>query len=198
MTEVNGVTIPEAGKDELWLFELKSSFYPSSPEFEAVTWNIGALKFPDEGLTRAFIWSHLDIDNDGQDEVVVKHMFNLGDADGFEMMLVFDAGDVDLSSSEVPLAMLNEGIDGKHRPQTLSATQFRPFIYQGVVYLHQYDYRHLGSEENFPTDSDVPFMPPEKVTIWKFLNNPPGAQERGEARRDVQCEYRMDVITKQQ
>lgn len=198
VTEVNGVTIPEVGKDDLWLFELKSSFYPSSPEFEAVKWNIGALKFPDEGLTRAFIWSHLDIDNDGQDEVVIKHMFNLGDADGSEMMLVFDAGDVDLSSSEVPLSMLNEGIDGKHRPQTLAATQLRPFIYRGVVYLHQYDYRHLGAEENFPTDSDVPFMPPETVTIWKFLNNPPGARERGEARRDVQCEYRMDVIAKQQ
>lgn len=198
VTEVNGVTIPEVGKDDLWLFELKSSFYPSSPEFEAVTWNIGALKFPDVGLTRAFIWSHLDIDNDGQDEVVVKSQFNLGEKNGFETFRIFSAGEIDLSSSEVPLAMLHEGIDGKHRPQTLSATQLRPFIYRGVVYLHEYDYRHLGAEENFPTDSDEPFMPPEKVTIWKFLNNPPGAQERGEARRDVQCEYSMDVITKQQ
>ena len=199
VTEVNGVTIPKAGKDELWLFQLKSSFYPSSPEFEAVKWNIGAVKYPDDGLMRAFIWSHLDIDNDGQEEVVVKIQFNLGGKDGFEGLRVFSADEVDLSSRTVPLTMLLEGIDGKHPPQIIGySAMIRPFIYQGVVYLHQYDYRRLGQEGDEPSDSDEPFTPPETVTIWKFLNTAPDKLNREAAQNDIQCEYRMDVITKQQ
>ncbi len=92
-----------------------------------------------------------------------------------------------------------EGIDGKHPPQIIGySAMIRPFIYQGVVYLHQYDYRRLGQEGDEPSDSDEPFTPPETVTIWKFLNTAPDKLNREAAQNDIQCEYRMDVITKQQ
>jgi len=95
--------------------------------------------------------------------------------------------------------MLLGGIDGKHPPQIIGyPAVIRPFIYQGVVYLHQYDYRRLGQEGDEPSDSDEPFTPPETVTVWKFLNTAPDKLNRDAAQNDIQCEYRMDVITKQQ
>ncbi len=199
LTEVNGITLPGAGKDNLWLFNLKSSFHPTSPEFEAVKWEIKTADFQmspakPKDDQKAIIAAHLDIDNDGQDEVVIKGVFNLGEKYGYEELWVYERGEIDISENVIPTKVLFSGTDGKHPPRIIgSGAHIRPFIYKGLVYLHEYDYRRLAWETGEPRALDEPFLPPETVQIWQYLDATPGPAKVS-IQQNILCEYRMKVV----
>ena len=135
--QVNGVDLPPPGEDKLRLYRVKYSFYPTSPEFDAIRWRVGKYSHiyagKDEG-ERVMITSEFDINNDGIKESVVKSQFFDGSGTGFDVLRVFEQGELDLSR-EVTSIDLSRGHNGKTPPSYIAGGAIiRPLIFQGVTY----------------------------------------------------------------
>jgi len=182
---INGVPLPPPQKDSNRLFRLKSSFYPSSPEFEAVPWRIVTLQPPKDRSygPRAALLANLDIDNDGQMDVVVKLSF-YGSRFGMEELLVLEQKALDASAEHIAFEDLRS-------PRYTGNTAYvRPFIYRGTVFIHSYDYRRATVREIEQGLGETPFAPPEVLTVYKYVKSVPS--KRGTEVREVLCKFQME------
>lgn len=137
----------------------------------------------------------LDIDNDGQREVVIKNMF-YQTWDSYEFLRVFLPGEIDLRK-EVTSKDLAGGKDVKHPPSIVpglfkGSAIIRPFIFKGATYLHIYNYKRpdaLGEVVNA-------YTPPEKVWIRKYKGGGKVELQPTPIEFDEVCEFDMIVTNK--
>lgn len=190
ISEVGGIKFPDPVKEPmlyLSLSKIAASFYPTSPEFEAVKWQ---LKEGDN--ERPFIVSRLDINNDGRNEVIAKLIFNSGEKGGWEYLEVLNTGDIDISNEVIPLSSFWKSKNYREN-RIMGGAVVRPFIYKKVTYVHIYEYRRLSEETEQPNDRDEPYLSPEKVQILKYRGLLSGQNQQAEL--DLVCEYQMKVIS---
>jgi len=176
------------------LLPIGYSFYPTSPEFEAVKWQLKKYRIEEESAARGdydMLVTELDIDNNGQKEIVVKHVFT-STSDSWEELKVFRKGEIDLSGP-VTLWQLSMGQDGKHPPSYIAGGyRVRPFLLEGTTYLHNYNF--LKPKD--PLEKPVVYTPPEKIWVRKYKGGGKRLPEFTPVEfRDI-CEFDMIVTDK--
>ena len=149
--------LPGVEYNKQFVFQMLLAKYPSSPEFDAVKWQEGRVYYPDSarpGELRAspMLVTHLDIDNDGKKEWIVKNSFmfkmpnssisGVGDTDysGWDDLRVFPADGLNLATP-LKSEQLTHGQKPGYQPRMLDnqvALQLRPFIYKDKTYLSAY------------------------------------------------------------
>jgi hypothetical protein len=119
-----------------------SSRFPESQEFSAIDWKESVMLGSGGGKTRSVLIAKFDIDNDGQEELVLKNPFMDPWRQGAEdSLLVLDPGQVDTSKPVDPNDIYSRP-EGLRRPalinyMTLGFTGawIRPFVFEKTIYL---------------------------------------------------------------
>ena len=187
VTQVQGIDIPPSKEDKLRLYRIKYSLYPTSPEYEAVTWRLRTYHHsegnPNFGQQPTLI-AEVDINNDGMKEVAIKSQFFEGH-NGFENLDVL-RGEFDLQKKQ----LTPKDFSGREGPQPNSIATCavtRLFIYQGVTYVHCYDFFRPE-----PGIKGGAFDPPEQLRIMRYVI---GGRSRYElfTPEDI-CEFTMTTV----
>lgn len=151
--------LPGAEFDKMVTYKMLLSRYPSSPEFDAVVWKEGRVLHPDGQVPPHYrhpvpmLTTEVDIDNDGQKDWVVKHLFMFKmptnviygaardhDYSGRDELGIFPPDGLDLTK-DMTLKQLAWGQNPDRPPRRLgdeTGLQLRPFIYKGKTYLSAY------------------------------------------------------------
>ena len=209
MYKENGSNLPPllpGAKDDFRSFiSMRFSFYPSSPEFNAIKWQVGKQmrggteQMHDVYPNIPFIAADMDIDNDGQLETVIKHEFIecyvpgcvYGHAD---VLSIFRKGDIDLMNGPIewhaffkaqndhpPLAVI-------YGPQS-TCDLVRPFIYDGVTYLSCYHQTWIKDYRNF--HDETPDREYTDVLKYQGVGTLPGGRQP--IKGETVCKFRMRV-----
>lgn len=151
-------------KEERFRFKTRFSFYPTSPEFDAVQWQTHEY-LTDTKRLRPILVTDLDINNDGEKEIVIKRQHFNGGPDSFEELLVYNKGQFDLDA--VPSArVLSQGQPGKEKPRIIGWGNMgiiRPFIFNGQTFLSIYTYYVPP-----PPNKAEPGIPPHWMWVKKY------------------------------
>jgi hypothetical protein len=151
-------------KEERFRFKTRFSFYPTSPEFDAVRWQTHEYMAGTKRL-RPILVTDLDINNDGEKEIVIKRQHFNGGPDSFEELLVYNKGQFDLDT--VPSArVLSQGQPGKEKPRVIGWGNMgiiRPFIFDGQTFLSIYTYYVPP-----PPNKAEPGIPPHWMWVKKY------------------------------
>jgi hypothetical protein len=166
------------------------SRYPTSREFDAVVWR---LVRPQSYLadTKGRFWTlvtTVDIDNDGDRDVVVKSpIFDLTPS-GFEELVVFSDNDFDLSNLPGKQdQVVGTRIGAKPRIINTGAAITRPFVLNGTTYLSDYYFNRDDRKGTRRT-----FLPPERMRVHKYLDG--GTREDGHRARLAEiCVFEMTI-----
>lgn len=140
--------LPGVEYDKRMALDLRSSAFPTSPEFEAVQWKEGRIVYSNPREMRPMLTAKVDIDNDGEADTLVKATFMQGFSQGArsvpggeDRIFVLNKGQSDLENI-TPEAF---NATGKRRPALIGyvtlglfARSIRPFIYDGTTYLSVY------------------------------------------------------------
>jgi hypothetical protein len=155
---------PSMTQEERFRFKTRYSFYPTSPEFDAVNWQIREYMSGTKRV-RPILLTHLDIDNNGTKEIVIKRQHFDGGPDSFEELLVYNKGQFDLDT--VPSArVLSQGQPGKEKPRVIGWSNMgiiRPFIFDGQTFLSIYAYYVPP-----PPNKAEPGIPPHWMWVKKY------------------------------
>ncbi len=123
------------------------SHYPSSKEFDAVVWrNPILIRESHDGTV--FQWpmpiAEFDVDNDGENEVVIKGTWFNGERDSQETILIFKRDEID--PKQITKWSELVGQPGK-RPRVIGNGEriIRPFIFDGSSYLMMYEAEGRGA-----------------------------------------------------
>jgi hypothetical protein len=146
--------LPGVNHDARMTLDMSYSRLPSSSEFDAVAWKEGRYRLMSD-QEQPMLIAELDINNDGQNDIVVKPHFMLtlepahGSVPGGEdALLVFSKGDIELGRPLV-LGLLYQTESGK-RPALIAGGHTRrvtrPFILGGRAYLSTYEQVWEGGE----------------------------------------------------
>ena len=157
--------------DPLLKHDLFFSLYPNTPEFEQVRWKEGRGYFENsENNARPILVAQFDIDNDGVEDLVIKHGFMLAVCGGGgscpggqDHIAVLRPGAVDLDkpvdrgfvikqflgtspkgsslSYDTLRYQAGEAPKGSQPGGRMSARIIRPFIFESKAYLSVYDAR---------------------------------------------------------
>lgn len=167
------------------------TFYPTSPELEAVQWRLMHYSAKTEPRRNAMLVTDLDINNDGKREIVIKSAFYTT-WDSIEELKIFRPNEIELNA-EVTINDLVFDKTGKYPPSYIwGGAVVRPFIFKGTTYLHIYDYKRPGT----PGEVVNAFSPPEKVWIRKLKQGGRTVPESTPAEYEDICEFDMIVTNK--
>jgi hypothetical protein len=197
--------LPGAQNDWRSFINMRFSFLPSSPEFDAIKWREGKIKRPSHGEhvvpNVPFIAADMDISNDGQLETVTKNEFMgcyIPDprcSDGIaDVLFIFRKGDIDLQKGPIEWDTFFKGQGGKAPLAVIYGRQstcalVRPFIYEGITYLSCYhqewvkdfmDYRNSTPDREY-TD----------ILKYQGVEKLPGGRQPIKA--ETVCRFRMRV-----
>lgn len=138
------------------------SKYPTSGEFEAVHWQYPKIFTMDGKTFFSLPVAKLDINNDGQKEIVIKSAFFSGSY-GDELRVFSD--DTLRLTKPITWRQLSTGQDNKGRPSIIhSGAILRPFVLNGITYLSSYSYYQPDYEQKAPI-----YSPPEIMTVQKYI-----------------------------
>jgi hypothetical protein len=191
-------------KDDLRSFvEMRFSFQPSSPEFDAIKWRVGKQITRTAGkidaLNTPFIAADIDINNDGELKTVIKDEFmtcylpynSCSPADSWS---VFRKGDIDLMKGPIEWDVPIQGQDG--RPplayiygRSSTCNVVRPFIYEGVTYLSCYHRKWLNDASDFRIGT--PHR--EYTDVLKYQGIEKVPRGRTLLKAETVCRFRMTV-----
>jgi hypothetical protein len=181
----------EKAKPELWNLFTKTyrdigalnSFYPTSPEFDAVKWDIREYVSPNVNPPpeRIALLTEIDIDNDGAKETVAKRTFYDMGSHYSERLLILS--DFKLSES----GQIQYDDFYRKRPVSLAdAAIIRPFIYKGTTYLHWYEFKlPKGDSTPDPTVYD------KWILIRKYLGTRLNKEGYNEPQYRDLCEFNV-------
>lgn len=142
-----------------------ASKYPSSAEFEAVSWQYPRIFTDDGKKSFALPVAEFDIDNDGKKEIVIKTQFFDGTPDGNEMLRIFKQGQLDLQRA-VTWKELSTGQGNKDRPGILQwGAIMRPFMLNGTSYISVYNF----SAPKSPVRKGAVHQPPQTMEVKKYI-----------------------------
>jgi uncharacterized protein (UPF0297 family) len=197
--------LPGAKQDFASFINMRFSFQPSSPEFDAIKWRVGMETHHNHGETDAylntpFIAADVDINNDGQIETVIKDGFmgcyipgcNSVHAD---VLSIFHKGDIDLMQGPIEWDVFLKG-QNAYPPlavtygQTSSCDLVRPFIYDGMTYLSCYHQKWLKDFRDFRNRT-----PDREYTdILKYQSVEKLPDGRSPIKAETVCRFRMTVL----
>lgn len=165
-------------QDQLFLWDMRYSIYPTSPEFESIQWTQATKSGRNRSPVRI---AEFDIDNDGTVEHVVQDSF-YGSGDSRNATDGFGVYATTLASSRA--AMQGIAFRMLERPrETFAGDIIRPFVLDGLTYLSEYE-AAFGSE-SWPL---FRHDPPEKMWVKRYL----GGQPMGQAMNATTvCEFDM-------
>lgn len=193
-------------KDDLRSFvNMRLSFQPTSPEFDAIKWQVGKQITRTAGevdvLNTPFIAADVDLNNDGQIKTIIKHAF-MGcyipdprcDNGQTDVLSIFRKSDIDLMTGPIEWNAVFKGQNG-HTPLAVifgeysSCELMRPFVYAGVTYLSCYHQEWVKDYLDFRNNT-----PDKEYTdILKYQ----GVKDMGDGRKQIKaetvCRFRMKV-----
>lgn len=123
------------------------SHYPSSKEFDAIAWSKPILiEVTHDG--KQFLlpapMAEFDIDNDGENEVVIKRPWFNGAMDSYDSLTVYKKNEIDIDHLTDWKQLFD--LQGKQlRVITTEARIIRPFIFDGRSYLMMYEAEGRGA-----------------------------------------------------
>lgn len=141
--DLNGISEKQQ-RDELFPIY---SHYPSSKEFDAVVWrNPTLIEVSHDGkqFPLPAPMAEFDIDNDGENEIVIKRPWFNGERDSTETILIFKKDEID--PKQITKWSELVGRPGK-RPRVIGNGEriIRPFIFDGMSYLAMYEATGRGA-----------------------------------------------------
>lgn len=162
------------------------SNYPSSEEFDAVSWQYPKLfMFTEGGPLHHLPVAEFDIDNDGKEETVIKGSIFSGAWDSEESLTIYTQGDIDLTRI-LTMKEWTQGQVGKRPRIIYGGAIIRPFILKGVSHLMMYEFFQPEGEKGSID------QPPQTLWIRKYLGG--GQRYQGEAtpqRMEDVCKFNM-------
>ena len=195
-------------KDDLRSFiNMRLSFQPTSPEFDAIKWKVGKLITHTAGkvdvLNTPFITADMDINNDGQIETVIKHDFMScylgygGACNSGDSWSIFRKDDIDLTQGPIEWDVPIQG-QNSHPPlavilENLACNVVRPFVYDGVTYLSCYN-RKLKSVHDYR--KGTPHREYTDVLKYQGVEKLPLPDGRTLLKAETVCRLRMIVAKK--
>lgn len=188
-----GLDLPPLRNDSLSLYKLLYTFYPTSPEFDAVKWEYKT--YEGRYAPQPIVVAKVDIDNDGVPEVVIKTGF-LHDPKGFDTFTILPLGAFDTSKTSFSLSDVLRGNtekSSKASPRYIDSaiqTIFRIFRFDNKTYLHAYRFCE-GMPEG---QSCGMFQPHESVHILKYLGGGEHLPVQNLPEFDNVCTYRITTI----
>jgi hypothetical protein len=166
------------GHDKMVTFDMRHSKFPSSPEFDAVQWieTRAANDLPSwNGALEPVLIAHVDIDNDGNIDTVVKSGFTRGYAymanstgDGHYAEKIFIWRRQRLPIEVLKSLWILQPVNRVSSRTTYlgPSTYQRPFVYQGKTYVANYD-MNIGEEGE--ALNKPPYVPAkETMTVRRF------------------------------
>ncbi len=196
--------LPGAKRDWGSFINMRFSFQPTSPEFDAIKWKVGKLIRPThEGervvLNFPFIAADMDLNNDGQFVTVIKNEFmscyisyhSCNPADSWS---IFRKGDIDLMQGPIEWDVPLKGQNG-HPPlaviygRSSTCNIMRPFIYDGVTYLSCYHRKWLKDLRDYR--NGTPNW--EYTDVLKYQGVEKLPDGRDPIKAETVCRFRMVV-----
>jgi hypothetical protein len=147
--------LPNIKRDPRQSMKTRFSLQATSPEFDAVKWREGRVKYPEENIgEQPVMVADIDIDNDGSIETVIKFSFLAGyvlaAGGGEDSLAIYRQGSVDLIKQPLIFDALYRGQDGRQPPAHISGSSYgfnyqviRIFNYDGMNYLSAYGQQYL-------------------------------------------------------
>lgn len=191
--------LPGVDYDERKALDLRFSAFPTSAEFDVIQWKEGRIvRDAERNISSPMLVAKADIDNDGQQDVLVKTSFMLSYPPahrsvpgGEDRLFVLNENQLDLSQS-VTLRTFY-GHVGQARPALLdymtldlAARSIRPFVYDGITYLSVYE-QLADSEDKIAQEA-----------MWVLRYYRGGGNLGGgdwePVRADKVCRFRMIVV----
>jgi hypothetical protein len=191
--------LPGVDYDERKALDLRFSAFPTSAEFDVIQWKEGRIvRDAERNISSPTLVAKADIDNDGQQDVLVKTSFMLSYPlahrsvpGGEDRLFVLNENQLDLSQS-VTLRTFY-GHVGQARPALLDnmtlglgARSIRPFVYGGITYLSIYE-QTADSEDKIAQEA-----------MWVLRYHGGGGNLGGgnwePVRFDEVCRFRMIVV----
>jgi hypothetical protein len=195
--------LPGAKRDWDSYVDMRFSFASSSPEFDAIKWQVGTLIAPSAGEaevpTIPFIAANMDINNDGQLNTVIKFEFmncyiSYHSCNPADSLSIFRKSDIDLMHGPIKWDVPITGQNG-HRPLAViygrqsTCNIVRPFVYEGVTFLSCYHRKWLKDLSDYR--KGTPHW--EYTDVLKYR----GVEDLGDGRKaikaDTVCQFRMTV-----
>jgi hypothetical protein len=147
--------LPAVQHDWRMTMAMRYSKVPSSREFDEIPWHEGHAVFGGDATDpsslamtslQPYLIAHLDIDNDGTDDTLIKiaftrgysWLFSQGEAAGSgDMLLIYHNIKIDEGAPTTISEMIN-GTEKYGKPSVINASLVRPFIYSGKPYFATY------------------------------------------------------------
>ena len=196
--------LPGVQRDSRLSTETRRSLQPSSPEFDAVKWQEGRIKYPQEYIgEQPTVVTNIDIDNDGSIETVIKISFMQGYLPshgsmlgGEDSLFIFRNGDIELNPQPLDNRVFYDGWKGHRPPAEIAgyANQFsgrliRIFAYEGVNYLSAYSQAWL--EEDLGNPYQMPDKEYMEVLQYRSGGDNLGKGKWSQLKIDTICKFRM-------
>jgi hypothetical protein len=156
---------------------MRFALYPTSDDFDAVDWGEAVAEF-ESGVRRPIRLAEFDLKNHDKPVLLVQAGFYGLDSSASDIFYVRESGSLPASQSTYSFEELGQrGV----REQFIGDI-IRPFIYDGVAYLGQY--------QSADTDGEHPVrhIPPETMMVKQYI----GGQPIGAAMHaKVICKFNM-------
>jgi hypothetical protein len=202
--------LPSTPHDWRMTMAMRYSKVPSSPEFDAIQWHEGHAIFgrgPDpsanvNAASQPYLVAHIDIDNDGTIDTIVKIGFTRGyswlfsrneEAGTGEMMLIYRNTNIDETAPTTISELMSGG--GKYgKPSIINASLIRPFIYVGKTYFATYGQGFGESRTKRSRDNVKRSVPPHEQMVVSSLTYTDKLDNLGRSKWtwDALCTFDMD------
>lgn len=197
--------LPGAKEDLGSFINMRFSFQPTSPEFDAIKWQLGKETHHYHGeanayLNTPFIAADMALNNDGQLMTVIKNEFMSCYIPGCyaghsDQLFIFSKSDIDLLKGPIEWDVFFKG-QNNHPPLAVmswphpTCDLVRPFIYDGVTYLSCYDQKWVKDYRNF--HNRTPDREYTDVLKYQGVENMPPHVPTIKA--ETVCRFRMTVV----
>lgn len=202
----NGGVLPEllpgGNDDSSTFFRIASSLQPTSPEFNAIDWKLGALILPGASdMPQPFLAANIDLFNNGQLETLIKSLFMAcykpGCAYGHgDELSIFRYGVINFETAPLKEQTVLNGEDGR-RPLALDGEYShprcnltRPFIYGGKIYISCY--RQTWIKDYMNMNNNTPDF--EYMDVLRYMGIAKLQNGQGKIRKQTLCQFRMTVF----
>ena len=203
--------LPGVDHDYEATFAMRASRMPSSPEFDAIPWKEARAIFgeppesagPQNDKAMPVLIAFFDLYNDGHVDTVIKNGFT----QGYSYMANSGGNGVDdewltvVSDARISLEpvlslwkLRNDAHSQARWITSIDAAYERPFVYQGVTYVAQYE---IDLGKYFAAANRPPYKPrAERMIVVKL--HPPDHLENPRAlvARETVCKYKMTQVSR--
>ena len=197
--------LPGVKRDPRLSLKERFSLQPTSPEFDAIKWQEGRVKYPDGNIgEQPIMVANVDVDNDGTIETVIKFSFMAGyvlaAGGGEDALAIFRNNAIELDKQPLDFYALFRGQNGRQSPAHITGDTYelpyeviRLFTYGGINYLSAYGQHG----QPWPRGNDNPVQSPDReymdVLQYRSGGDNLGKGKWSPLKIDTICQFRMTV-----